>query len=107
MIIETGRKKTQNVRFLPSKIKNKKRMGRPNIKFIRFVRTTTVGSTSAGNRIFLIRFPLIIITLELSKREELNHIHGSNPQNKNREYVYGFVSKVGSLGLMIKPKTIV
>ena len=43
-----------------------------------------IGSTSAGNSTFLIRFPPAMRTPADSAREELNHVHGRRPQKKNR-----------------------
>jgi hypothetical protein len=48
-----------------------------------FARTVTMGSTSAGNRTFLIRFPPAISTVDDSSSEDENHVHGRIPQNMN------------------------
>jgi hypothetical protein len=46
------------------------------------VRTVTTGSTSAGNRTFLIRLPPAMSTLEPSASDAWNHVQGRMPQAK-------------------------
>ena len=48
-----------------------------------FASTVTIGSTSAGNRTFLIRLPPEISTPDDSISDEANHVHGRMPQNMN------------------------
>ena len=43
--------------------------------------TVTIGSTSAGNRTFLIRLPPAIRTFDDSSSDEENQVHGRMPQN--------------------------
>src|SRR5690349_24335729 len=45
--------------------------------------TVTIGSTSAGNRTFLMRFPPEINDPDDSSNDEANQVQGSNPQNRN------------------------
>jgi hypothetical protein len=51
-----------------------------------FERTVTMGSTSAGKRTFLIRFPLEMRTPDDSSTDEENHVHGRRPQKRKSEY---------------------
>ena len=45
-----------------------------------------MGRTSAGKRIFLIRFPPVMRTVDDSRTEELNHVQGRIPVNRNSVY---------------------
>ncbi len=51
-----------------------------------FVSTLTIGSTSAGNSTFLIRFPPAISEFADSESDEENQVHGRMPQNMNNAY---------------------
>ncbi len=51
-----------------------------------FASTVTMGSTSAGKRTFLIRFPPPISTLDDSRTDEENQVHGRMPQNRKISY---------------------
>ena len=51
-----------------------------------FASTVTIGSTSAGNSTFLIRFPPAISVLDDSRIDEENHVHGRMPQNMKSAY---------------------
>ena len=48
--------------------------------------TVTTGSTSAGNRTFLIRLPPAISTPAASASEDWNQVQGRMPQAKNSRY---------------------
>ena len=56
------------------------------MKCTMFARTLTIGSTSAGNRTFLIRLPPEIRDPAASVSEDENHVHGRMPQNMNSAY---------------------
>ena len=45
-----------------------------------------MGSTSAGNNTFLIRFPPLMSDEVASVSDAENHVHGSKPQNMNTAY---------------------
>ena len=51
-----------------------------------FASTVTIGSTSAGNSTFLIRFPPAISVFADSSSDDENQVHGRMPQNMNSAY---------------------
>ena len=51
-----------------------------------FASTVTIGSTSAGNRTFLIRFPPAISVPDDSSSDDENQVQGRIPQNMNSAY---------------------
>ena len=60
---------------------NAARMTSPREKCTRLASTLTIGSTSAGKRTFLIRFPPEISEPDASRSDAENHVHGRSPQN--------------------------
>ena len=62
-------------------IRNRNRIGRPRKKCTMFASTLTSGSTSAGNRTFLIRLPPAMSDPAASVSEVANQVHGRMPQN--------------------------
>ncbi len=51
-----------------------------------FVNTLTIGSTSAGKRTFLIRFPPAMSEPAASLNDVANQFHGRMPQNMKSAY---------------------
>src|SRR5712692_8155732 len=66
--------------------RNTARIDRPKPKCTMLASTVTIGSTSAGNITFLIRFPPAISTFADSLSDDENHVQGSSPQKRNTEY---------------------
>ena len=67
-------------------LKNRRKinsMGRLKTKFPRLEKTVTVGRTWGGNRVLVMRSPLLIREPAPSKIEVENQIQGMSPQNKN------------------------
>src|SRR5215813_13852477 len=58
----------------------------PRAKWTMFARTLTIGSTSAGNKTFLMRLPPLINDEVASVRDAANHVHGRRPQNMKTAY---------------------
>ena len=73
------------------------RIGSPRKKWTMFVSTLTIGSTSAGNRTFLMRLPPAMSEPAASESDVANQFHGRMPQNMNT--AYGFTSGV-SFGMI-------
>jgi len=92
---------------LPKTNRKMSRIGRPKRKWMKFEVTETMGRTSAGKRIFLMRLPLTIRTLAESFNDDENHVQGRIPANKYRAYIQGPSPRVGSRGLRMNPKTTV
>src|SRR3954463_3473918 len=62
------------------------RIGSASAKCTMLAVTVTIGSTSAGDNAFLIRFPPEISTPDDSTSDEANQVHGNRPQNMNSGY---------------------
>ena len=67
-----------------------------------FASTLTIGSTSAGNRTFLIRLPPAISEPDASVSDEENQFHGSRPQNMNSAYGCSPLTSFGRMTVKTK-----